>query len=258
MSERDLGLPVDIHGGGGDLIFPHHENERAQAEAATDATFVNYWMHGGMLNINEEKMSKSLGNFLLLHDVLERYEPAVLRLLMLQTHYRSPLDFSDARLDEAKAALERLRGFVSGLGWRAGTESAATESEATQAARTKFSAEMDDDFNTAGALAAIFELMRATNVWLDTHQAELTDEERAQLAGVAQTMIELLGVLGIELAAGEGDNAADEQAEALLEQRTEARANKDWARADALRDELDALGYGIEDTPQGPRLVKKQ
>ena len=257
MSERDLGLPVDIHGGGGDLIFPHHENERAQAEAATGTTFVNYWMHGGMLNVNEEKMSKSLGNFLLLHDVLQHYEPAVLRLLMLQTHYRSPLDFSDARLDEAKAALERLRGFVSGLAWRAGPESASVESAATQTARTKFSAEMDDDFNTAGALAAIFELMRATNVWLDTHQAELTDEERAQLAGVAQTMTELLGVLGIELAAGEGGAAADEQAHRLLEQRTEARASKDWARADALRDELDALGYGIEDTPQGPRLVKK-
>ena len=288
MSERDLGLPVDIHGGGGDLIFPHHENERAQAEAATGKTFVNYWMHGGMLNINDEKMSKSLGNFLLLHEVLEHYEPSVLRLLMLQTHYRSPLDFSDARLEEAKAALERLRGFVSLIRWRVGAAShtvilrevaessrevgcldPATNAQddmrvggledLEQAARTKFTSEMDDDFNTAGALAALFELMRATNVWLDAQKGELDEGQRADLAEVAATMVELLAVLGIDLAtdAEASDTASDEQAEALLTQRTEARAAKDWARADALRDELDALGYTIEDTPQGPRLVRK-
>ncbi|MCL2882114.1 MAG: cysteine--tRNA ligase [Coriobacteriia bacterium] len=264
MSERDLGLPIDIHGGGGDLIFPHHENERAQAEAATGTTFVNYWMHGGMLNINDEKMSKSLGNFLLLHEVLEHYEPAVLRLLMLQTHYRSPLDFSDARLEEAKAALERLRGFVSLVEWRisfaANPDKGVPLSQATEAARAKFTLEMDDDFNTAGALAALFELMRATNVWLDAHQGELGEDECANLAEVAATMCELLGVLGIDLIAGGSgsDQRADEdeQAQSLLVQRTEARAAKDWARADALRDELDKLGYVIEDTPQGPRLVR--
>jgi len=324
MSERDLGLPFDIHGGGGDLLFPHHENERAQAEAATGKRFVNYWLHGGMLNINEEKMSKSLGNFLLLHEVLERFEPDVLRLLMLQTHYRSPLDFSDARLDEAKSALERLRGFVSMLRWRAGADPASSvvaassssvsavsavdssschceRSEAIQtdsfeqssglprrgfaasrndaecndalgaplpglvmacdAARSKLIAEMDDDFNTAGALAALFELMRATNIWLDAHQAELDDGARAGLAAVVATLTELLGVLGVNLDvaddAGDLDADAEEQAQDLLTQRTEARAAKDWARADAIRDELDALGYAIEDTPQGPRLVRK-
>ena len=297
MSERDLGLPFDIHGGGGDLLFPHHENERAQAMAATDGPFANYWMHGGMLNVNEEKMSKSLGNFLLLHDVLEHFEPAVVRLLMLQTHYRAPLDFSDARLEEAKVALERLRGFVATCQWRVRAEGVSdvpprepssasgfpsrslkptlrsvsetlalsddptagfprTDSDTPSAlittARDKFIAEMDDDFNTAGALAAIFELMRATNVWMEAHP-----RESAGLELVAATVTELLGVLGIEL--GEADDpAADEQAEALLEQRTAARAAKDWARADALRDELDALGYAIEDTPQGPRLVKKE
>ena len=268
MSERDLGLPIDIHGGGGDLIFPHHENERAQAEAATGTTFVNYWMHGGMLNINDEKMSKSLGNFLLLHEVLEHYEPSVLRLLMLQTHYRSPLDFSDARLEEAKAALERLRGFVSLIQWRVGADRSSCHCEErsdaaiqvfSNTARTKFTSEMDDDFNTAGALAALFELMRATNVWLDAQKGELDEGQRADLAEVAATMVELLAVLGIDLATDDGasDTASDEQAEALLTQRTEARAAKDWARADALRNELDALGYTIEDTPQGPRLVRK-
>jgi len=264
MSERDLGLPVDIHGGGGDLIFPHHENERAQAEAATGKTFVNYWMHGGMLNINDEKMSKSLGNFLLLHEVLEYYEPAVLRLLMLQTHYRSPLDFSDARLEEAKVALDRLQGFVSLIEWRVNATPPGDDlgapplEDLVRVASAKFVAEMDDDFNTAGALAALFELMRATNVWLDAHQAELDEAEQAALSAVAATITELLGVLGIDVKADAdaSESTPDAEAEALLAQRTEARAAKDWARADALRGELDALGYTIEDTPQGPRLVR--
>ncbi|MCL2492103.1 MAG: cysteine--tRNA ligase, partial [Coriobacteriia bacterium] len=165
MSEAELGLPFDIHGGGVDLVFPHHENEIAQSEAATGKPFANYWMHGGMLQINSEKMSKSLGNFTLLKDVLERYPAPVIRLFMLQTHYRSPLDFSDARLQEATTAYERIATFVRNARWAAaqgdesiaetdavGAQRNAAFAEALENARVKFIDDMDDDFNTAGAL----------------------------------------------------------------------------------------------------------
>ena len=162
MSRTYLGLPLDIHGGGSDLVFPHHENEIAQSEAAYGETFCNYWMHGGMLQINQEKMSKSLGNFLLLRDVLKMTDARVLRMLMLQTHYRSPLDFSDERLDEAASSLERVENFIDRMDWLVkhpvegegiGTQAF---SAPLQALREGFVAAMDDDFNTAGALGALF------------------------------------------------------------------------------------------------------
>ncbi|MEG1561606.1 MAG: cysteine--tRNA ligase, partial [Raoultibacter sp.] len=176
MSRKYLGLPFDIHGGGADLVFPHHENEVAQSEAACGCTFANYWIHSGMLQINSEKMSKSLGNFLLLRDVLETTRPEVLRMLMLQTHYRSPLDFSDERLTEAEAALSRIVNTVKNLEW---LEANAADIPSpldiralmaqTQTARNEFIAAMDDDFNTAGALGSIFEAVRAVNVHLTEH-----------------------------------------------------------------------------------------
>jgi len=282
MSEEHLGLPFDIHGGGADLIFPHHENEIAQSEAATGTTFARYWLHGGMLQINAEKMSKSLGNFLLLRDVVAAYPAPVVRLFMLQTHYRSPLDFSDLRLEEARSALERLENLVRNLRWARESRAAAAGAPASARealegaiaqAREKFIAEMDDDFNTAGALGAVFELSRTTNSFLSEYSGVLASADFELLADAEAAVVELPGALGIALArpaqsayppdvidlardlAGYAGRDADEAVRALLAARTAARAEKHWDAADAVRDGFAMLGFIIEDTQQGARVV---
>lgn len=288
MSERELGLPFDIHGGGSDLVFPHHENEIAQSEAATGTQFARYWLHGGMLQINSEKMSKSLGNFTLLKDVLGTYPAPVLRLLMLQTHYRSPLDFSSERLDEATRALERLTTPLRNLEWAKRNRGAAELSEPTgvtvdalerapEQARAAFAEAMDDDFNTAGALAALFDLVRVMNSFLERHGIGDNARYAGRLDDAARTVKELLGVLGVEVEANaerSGDYPAavlelardlagyvgtDTRAavDALLAARSVARTERNWAAADAVRDGLGALGFTIEDTPQGARVAYK-
>lgn len=280
MSRKYLGLPLDIHGGGADLVFPHHENETAQSEAAYGETFCNYWMHGGMLQINKEKMSKSLGNFLLLRDVLKTTRPAVLRMLMLQTHYRSPLDFSDSRLQESEASLGRIENTVKNLDWLLSTASegpAVLDGPALKASvdelRQGFVESMDDDFNTAGALGCLFSFVgdlnaQVANKTLSTLDAGAVTEAR-------DAIVELLGVLGIqledeeeealgfpaetvglavELAGYAGDNA-EEAAQALLDARAAARKARDFGLADAIRDGLTGLGFTVEDTPQGARVT---
>ncbi len=284
MSQKYLGLPLDIHGGGNDLAFPHHENEKAQTEAAYGERFVNFWMHSGMLNIHneetgeDEKMSKSLGNFLLLKDVLDTCDADALRLLMLQTHYRSPLNFGDERLKEAAASLERISTVVRNLRWSAqnAAPSEGIDVSACVSAREKMRADfieaMDDDFNSAGALAAIFTFVSFCNRFLEENKA-MGDAAREAALANAEAIEELLGVLGIslaheetienadevcalakELAGYEGEDA-QEAVEALLASRQEARSAKDWARADAVRDGLAGLGFTIEDTPNGARVV---
>ena len=284
MSEMELGLPFDIHGGGSDLIFPHHENEIAQSEAATGKPFARYWLHGGMLQVNEEKMSKSLGNFLLLKDVMAHYDRNIIRLLMLQTHYRSSLDFSDARLDETIHAYERLSNLVRNLRWARdlaacgfGVPPEALDGLKASIAATgeKFDADMDDDFNTAGALASVFELARAANTFLAKYQVDLCEEDRDVLCQAEDKVVDLLCVLGIEI--GEGEKAAyppavldlakevagyegaeaQEAVDALLATRSAARTQKNWERADAVRDGLNRLGFVIEDTQQGARVIYK-
>ncbi len=281
MSRKYLGLPFDIHGGGGDLVFPHHENERAQSEAACGCTFANYWMHAGMLQVNSEKMSKSLGNFMLLHDVLETTEPAVLRFLMLQTHYRSPLDFSSDRLTEAGAALCRIGNAVKNLDWLLAnvqdvpsTLDAASLAARAEQAKDAFVLAMDDDFNTCKALGEVFELIADVNG--RTADGVLSREDAAAVEGVRDLVVELMGVFGIDVAAGAGScpaqalppevitlaadiagydgSDAAEAVDALLAARADARAAKDWGRADAVRDGLCGLGFVIEDTPQGARV----
>jgi cysteinyl-tRNA synthetase len=284
MSEMELGLPFDIHGGGSDLIFPHHENEIAQSEAATGLPFAKYWLHGGMLQINQEKMSKSLGNFMLLKDVLTRYDKNVIRLLMLQTHYRSSLDFSDTRLDETTHAFNRLANLVRNLRWARdlaacgfGVPHDALEGlkGAIAATREKFTADMDDDFNTAGALAAVFELARAANTFLAEYQVDLCEEDRQLLCEAEDVVCDLLGVLGIQI--GEGEKAAYPPAvfelardvagysgseaqgavDSLLATRAAARTEKNYELADVVRGGLQRLGFVIEDTPQGARVIYK-
>jgi len=284
MSETELGLTFDIHGGGSDLIFPHHENEIAQSEAATGVPFAKYWLHGGMLQINSEKMSKSLGNFTLLKDVLGSYDVTVVRLLMLQTHYRSSLDFSDTRLDETTHAYDRLANLVRNLRWARTLAACGMGAPASQVAdlkaaiaatSEKFEYEMDDDFNTAGALAAVFELAKISNAFLADYQGDLCESDRTALAEADETVVRLLRVLGIEIAADQtaglphevvelacdiAGYAGDEPAfavDALLAARSAARIEKDWARADAVRDGLAALSFQIEDTPQGARVIYK-
>jgi cysteinyl-tRNA synthetase len=282
MSEAELGTTFDIHGGGADLTFPHHENELAQSEAATGEPFVRYWMHGGMLQVNAEKMSKSLGNFLLLKDVLDRWEAPVVRLLMLQTHYRSPLDFSDTRLDDTTHAYNRLVNLVRNLGWARSVVARGTGAPAevcsglklhVDSARQKFEAEMDDDFNTAGALASLFELAKAANVFLAEYQVDLCEEDKEAIGQAEQAVIVLLGVLGIdvvepaessypqefvglarELCGFDGDDPVA-AVDALLAARAVAREEKNWTLADAVRDSLKELDFTIEDTPQGARVA---
>jgi len=233
-----------------------------------------------MLQINQEKMSKSLGNFTLAKDVLTKYPAPVIRLLMLQTHYRSPLDFSDARLDEASRAYERLTTPVrDAVSWTASADepAAATDVErlrdAVAAAREGFDREMDDDFNTAGALGVVFGLVPVLNDFIQRWGVGPSLEHAADIGGAADTIVELLGVLGIDLVVEDGGEYPHEVVElaakmasfggdtvedavaVLLAARTEARAAEDWDRADAIRDGLAALGITVEDTPQGPRAV---
>lgn len=281
MSEKYLGLPFDIHGGGADLAFPHHENERAQSEAACGCTFANYWIHGGMLQINSEKMSKSLGNFLLLRDILKTTDARVLRMLMLQTHYRSPLDFSDERLQEAETALNRLTNFVNNTEWLCSNPAQEPSSfgveaytRAIDSMRTAFSEAMDDDFNTAGALGAIFTFVSEANTMLADACVCCMNAEA--VAAGAHAVEELLGVLGIDVAASRDAQAEDneevialaanlaeyagsdgeEAIQALLDKRAAARKEKNFGLADQIRDELGNLGYTIEDTPQGARVIR--
>ena len=278
MIRRYLGTPIDIHGGGQDLVFPHHENETAQCMCAWDHNLANYWMHTGMLRVNGDKMSKSLGNFFTLKEILDKYPADAVRLLMLQTHYRSALDFQTDQLDGAVGTLERLRTCVKNLRWAASnapedgnlTEADRTLAKASDEARTEFVRQMDDDFNTAGGLAAIFELVTAANKYLAEAGETIAT---APALRAADTICELADVMGVELdvvqsdlpaelvdlarerADYQGDNP-DEAAEVLLAARQQARAAKDWGTADAIRDGIKALGLVVEDTPAGARLSR--
>ena len=281
MIHRYLGTPIDIHGGGADLVFPHHENESAQAGCAWHAPLSNYWMHTGMLTIDGEKMSKSLGNFYTLKEILDKYPADAVRILMLQTHYRSPLDFSFERLNGSVGTLEKLKGCVKNLRWAA-DKVCADASELTDAdhafadaidkCREDFTRAMDDDFNTAGALAAIFGLMTTANTYLDHQEGAIAC---APALRAADTIVELCGVLGVELISANEDelpselvylaneicgyegNDTNEAADVLIEARESARSEKNWGVADAIRDGIAALGLVVEDTAAGCRLRTK-
>jgi cysteinyl-tRNA synthetase len=242
MSMRYLGEQLDVHGGGQDLIFPHHENEIAQSESFTGKVpFVRYWLHNGFVLFDQTKMSKSLGNVVNLVDALERHDPVAVRLFILQSHYRSPLNLSDEGFEAAARGVDRLRGALEGDDGTAGTAT-----EAVERAREAFVQAMDDDFNTPGAMASLFDLAREAN-----RQREGGDAAAAQAARA--TLRELAGVLGIDLAprAAAGDLAAAPFVELLLRVRRELRGARQFQLADLVRDELTGLGITLEDRPEG-------
>ena len=277
MVHRYLGTPIDIHGGGSDLAFPHHENECAQATCCWHQGFANTWMHTGMLLVDGEKMSKSLGNFFTLKEVLDQHSAAALRLLMLQTHYRSPLDFSWERLEGAENSLERIATCMENLVWaakhasgKADAERAAALIAAAEHAAAEFEAAMNDDFNTAGAVAAYFQLVTEANTYLDEVGGDADEEAcyacSAGIAGAFAVLgVELrepkeelpVGLLGVAAGlVGYTGDSVDEAAEAVLAARAEARAAKDWGRADAIRDQLRDMGLVVEDTAAGSRIKR--
>jgi cysteinyl-tRNA synthetase len=266
MSLKYLGSGFDIHGGGGDLVFPHHENEIAQSEGYLNGqAFAKYWMHNAFLTVNQQKMSKSLGNFFTVREILEHFPGEVVRFYLLGTHYRSPLDFDDENLAMAQKGLERLQTSI-----RLAMEALAREEqkpsnsqseeklvEAAKEARKGFEAAMDDDFNSALAYASLFELGKAINAHLQDYPYASQGLKQAH-----DTLLELAGVLGFDLAhparsTGAGDEKFGQIMEVLLEVRAKARQKKDWEMSDLIRDKLKDLGIVIEDTPQGARWTLK-
>ena len=250
MNLAELGEQIDIHGGGNDLIFPHHENEIAQSEAYTGKPFARYWMHNGMLQLGGEKMSKSLGNLITIDEFLTQHDPDTMRMLVLSGNYRAPLAFTDEALASAERALERLK---SGL-WPASPSAGGLSPEAasdllTQAetVRQTFINAMDDDFNTAGALAAIFELVKAINTARDQGATD------AQLQPAQAVLRELTNVLGLRLAEKTESGDAEKFIELLIEVRSEIRKQKLWALSDLIRDRLKELGVTLEDSKDGTR-----
>lgn len=248
MSKKYLGDQIDIHAGGEDLIFPHHENEIAQTEALTGKPFANYWMHNGFLNINHVKMSKSLGNFLTVRGISEKYDLQVLRFFMLSAHYRSPLNFSDELMEASKNGLERLQTAVDRLKTMS-YKSADLKPEETakleemQTLVDKFDASMEDDFNTADAVSAVFELVRFANI-------QVTGDSSSAFGGkVLETIQKLCEVLGI--ITDKKEEILDEEIQALIDERQAARKAKDFAKADAIRDQLLAQGITLKDTREG-------
>ena len=250
MSKKYLGEEIDIHAGGEDLIFPHHENEIAQSEAANGKPFAKYWMHNAFLNIDNKKMSKSAGNFFTVRDISEKYDLQVLRFFMLSAHYRSPLNFSAELMEAAKNGYERIVTGVANLDYLAQNAGRKEANEAEKALLlqadefiARFDAAMEDDFNTADAISVIFELVKFAN----THTDEAGSAELA--AGLAEKILLLSDICG--LIVRKEEELLDEEIEALIEERKEARKAKDFARADAIRAELLEKGIVLEDTREG-------
>jgi cysteinyl-tRNA synthetase len=250
MSMSALGENFDIHGGGQDLRFPHHENEIAQSECATGHPFVNLWMHNGFVRIDDEKMSKSLGNFFTIRDVLNTYHPEILRYFIINSHYRSPLNYSDDTLDQSKAALEGYYLALDGI-------EVAGDIELDDDIAAPFIAAMDDDFNTPEALSVLSALRRDINT-----ARQSGDNDRAQfLAGQLKSLGAILGLFQLEPIeflrgiSGRSDGAglSDSEVDALVEERTRARDEKNWARGDEIRDELNQAGIVLDDSANGTR-----
>ncbi|MCF6139495.1 cysteine--tRNA ligase [Pseudalkalibacillus berkeleyi] len=255
MVKKYLGDTIDIHAGGQDLSFPHHENEIAQSEALNEKEMANYWMHNGYININNEKMSKSLGNFILLHDLIQKYDPQAFRFFMLNVHYRHPINFTDELLESAITSLERIRTTVENLEHRIAHSADLGLNNGmwlkkVEGYKEKFIEEMDDDFNTSNAIATLFDLSKEANVYLQEENTTVEVLER-----FVSLFEEIGSVLGLELR--KVKELLDEEIESLIEKRNQARKDKDFQLADGIRDDLADQGIILEDTPQGVRWKRK-
>ena len=250
MARKHLGKTIDLHAGGQDLIFPHHENEIAQSECANGCTFSRYWMHNGFLNINNEKMSKSANNFFTVREIADKYGYEPIRYFMLTAGYRMPLNYTVELIESCKNSLERMYTCRDNLDFAIehahGTDTALVEK--CEDARKKFKAAMDDDLNTPDALAAIFDLVKDINTLSDA-------SDKATLETAAKTFDELTGVLGLLYNRKKTDSIPAEVT-ALVEERAAAKKAKDWGRADAIRAQLTEMGWSVTDTAQGPKLAK--
>jgi cysteinyl-tRNA synthetase len=261
MSSAYLGQPFDIHGGGKDLIFPHHENEIAQSEAATGHPFANYWIHNGFVNINQEKMSKSLGNFLLIRDVLKSYHTETVRLFLLSNHYRSPVDFTDKAMDEAGSALDKIYALLERVDSE--VQASDTDISSTDGYWQRFQEAMDDDFNSALGIGVLFEAVRSINRLLDESKGKLSPEKRAAVHTAISDIKRMGSILGIvteppsayfekkkaRRLAAMGIRA--DEVEKMLQDRRDARKARDWAKADQIRDRLAEMSIVIKDRPAG-------
>lgn len=251
MAKKHLGNTIDIHAGGHDLKFPHHENEIAQSEACNHAKFANYWLHNGFINIENEKMSKSLGNFLLVHEALKEVDPMVLRFFMLSVHYRHPINYSRELIEQSANGWSRIKEAYQNIEYRlsvtAGLEEASASMERKLAERkAAFIEAMDDDINTANAVTVLFDLARDANIY-----AKADHVSKATLEQVLQLFDELTNVLGLTLT--EEKELLDAEIDQLIQERNDARANRDFARADEIRDLLKQQNIQLEDTAQGVR-----
>jgi cysteinyl-tRNA synthetase len=249
MATRYLGETIDIHAGGQDLIFPHHENEIAQSEGASGKPFARYWLHNGYINVNNEKMSKSLGNFFTVREISREYDLEAVRFFMLSAHYRNPVNFSREMMDQAKSGLERLYNAKSNLEHVIKNASAKVMSfeeeqklKELETYKDKFEEAMEDDLNTADAIAAIFELVKEVNLFVKE------DVSAGFAKGALGLLLELTGVLGLLT---REEQELDKEIEELVQKREQARKEKNWALADSLRDQLKDRGIILEDTPQG-------
>ena len=254
MSTTYLGETFDIHGGGKDLLFPHHENEIAQTSGATGKPYVRYWMHNGFINIDNEKMSKSKGNFFTVRDIAREFDLEAVRMFMLSAHYRSPINFSRDLIEAAQSSLERLYNARDQLAFLLDGAAEREPDEAERAfmaecdkAEERFIRAMDDDMNTADALAALFDMAR------EIFKLPGTGVSREAIAYGRQKLTALADVLGLLMKKADG---IDPEVQALVDERAEARKNKDWKRSDELRDQIKAMGYILEDTSAGQKVRK--
>ena len=256
MAKKYLGDTIDIHAGGQDLSFPHHENEIAQSEACNGATFANYWMHNGYITINNEKMSKSKGNFFTVRDILNEYDGEVIRFFLLSGHYRNPINFSDLLMEQAKAGLERITNLRDNLKYLAGLkkgELTAQEKEFLDSLskyQDEFVAAMEDDLNTADAITAMFEMVTAINTYIRNDCSSAFAEEALKV------LLKFSNVLGLLEADSKEEEISDE-IKNLIEERQNARKEKNFARADEIRDLLKEKGITLKDTPQGVQIIRE-
>lgn len=257
MAKKYLGETIDIHAGGADLIFPHHENEIAQSESLTNKTFAKYWIHNGYITIDNEKMSKSLGNIFTVKDLLDKHDSKVLRFLILSVHYRHPINFSDDLIIQAKNSLDRIETAYINLTHRLESAGFASETNNELAKDLhdlvkRFDDEMDDDFNTANAITVIFELIKKANIYLQRDNVS-----KEELLGIKEVLSKWLNILGLDTFINNDADLEDAWVGELIKERAVAKQNKDWVKADEIRDELNTAGIIIEDTPQGVRWRKK-